>query len=69
MASNKLRAALYEQEITFADIARNVGTSDRLVAQAVSRWEGQTGNPRGKTRQILKEIENATGFSIYQEAV
>ena len=67
MASSKLKRSLYEKEITISDVAREVGMSPRNAGIAIQRWEGKTGNPRGKTRAILKAIEHKLGHPIYTE--
>lgn len=68
MASSKLKMSLYEKEITISDIAREAGVSPRNAGMAIHRWEGKTGNPRGKTREVLKIIEREIGHPIYREA-
>lgn len=68
MASSKLKKSLYEKQITISDIAREAGVPPRNAGQAIRRWEGKTGNPRGKTREILEIVERKIGHPIYQEA-
>ena len=68
MASSGLKKRLYENEVTISDIAREAGVDPRNAGVAIQRWEGKTGNPRGKTREILKSVEREVGAPIYQEA-
>lgn len=68
MASPTLKMKLYDREITISDIAREAGVDPRNAGMAISRWEGKKGNPRGKTREILKIVEREIGSPIYQEA-
>ncbi|WP_299734065.1 winged helix-turn-helix domain-containing protein [uncultured Endozoicomonas sp.] len=62
-----VKASLYEIGITYSDIAEEVGVAPRTVTYAVKKWEGVCGNPKGKTRQVLKAIERHIGRSVYQE--
>lgn len=68
MASLPLKKALYERDITISVIAERADTSPRNACDAIERWEGKTGTPRGKARKVLKAIEAVTGYSIYTEA-
>ena len=63
-----IKEQLYEQGITLSDVARSQGVPPMAAIKAVGRWQGKTGNPRGKTRDILKYIESLIGHPIYQEA-
>ena len=62
-----VKACLYELGITFTDIASEVGVAPRTVTYALAKWEGKAGNPKGKTRKVLKAIEERIGRSIYLE--
>lgn len=68
MASLTLKTALYERDITITEIALRAGTSTRNACNALIRWEGRTGTPRGKVRKVLKAVEAATGKPVYTEA-
>ena len=61
------KACLYDLGITYTDIAIELGVAPRTVTYAVTKWEGKVGNPKGKTRKVLKAIEERIGRSIYQE--
>lgn len=68
MVSPTLKQKLYEAGFTISDIARDHEipvTSDR---KAIERWHGKVGNPRGKTREVLKTVESIIGEPVYQEA-
>ena len=62
-----VKASLYEAGITYSDIADEVGVAPRTVTYAVKKWEGVCGNPKGKTRAVLKAIERRIGRAVYQE--
>lgn len=62
-----VKASLYEAGITYSDIAEEVGVAPRTVTYAVKKWEGGHGNPKGKTRKVLKAIERHIGRSVYEE--
>ncbi len=69
MASFALKKLLYEKDRTISDVAREAGVDPRSAGIAISRWEGKTGNPRGKTRKILSIVEREIGTPIYKEAL
>lgn len=69
MASSKLKMSLYEKGVTISDIAKKAEVSPRSAGTAINRWEGKVGNPRGKTRKVLKIVEQEIGCSIYQESL
>lgn len=62
-----VKACLYDLGITYTDIATEVGVAPRTVTYALTKWEGKEGNPKGKTRKVLKAIEERIGRSIYSE--
>lgn len=68
MASIELKTALYERDITITDIAARAGTTPRNACNALIRWEGKTGTPRGRVRKVLKAVEAAIGKAVYTEA-
>ena len=68
MVAPDIKRMLYENGITISDISRIVGLSPRAASLAIERWHGRTGNPRGKTREVLKEVERHIGQAIYTEA-
>jgi len=68
MASASLKKALYERDTTITEIAERAGTTPRNACNALIRWEGKTGTPRGKVRRVLKTIEDVTGLPVYTEA-
>lgn len=69
MVRPSVKEQLYERGLTISDIARANGVEPRVARAAVARWQGKTGNPRGKTRIILKYIEKVTGNPVYKEAI
>ncbi|GAA4650807.1 hypothetical protein GCM10023116_30900 [Kistimonas scapharcae] len=62
-----IKASLYEMGITYSDVATEVGVAARTVTYAIKKWEGVRGNPKGKTRQVLKAIERHIGRAVYEE--
>ena len=62
-----VKASLYDSGITFSDIASEVGVAPRTVTYAIKKWEGRCGNPKGKTRQVLRAIERHIGRPVYEE--
>lgn len=68
MSMPSVKEQLYERGLTISDIAREAGVTPRAAIKAVERWQGKTGNPRGKTRIVLKHIEQITGKPVYREA-
>ena len=65
--SLSVKASLYEIGITYSDIAQEVGVAPRTVTYAVKKWEGVRGNPKGRTRKVLKAIERHIGRAVYEE--
>ena len=62
-----VKGSLYDLGVTYSDIAEEAGVAPRTVTYAVTKWEGTCGNPKGKTRKVLKIIEKYIGRSVYQE--
>ena len=67
MVSPSLKKMLYDAGVTITDISEEVGISRRGASKALSRWYGKTGNPRGKTREVLQTVESYIGRPVYQE--
>ena len=65
--NESLKGLLYDVGLTFSDIAKEIEAAPRVVSYAVKKWEGATGNPKGKTRAALKAIERAIGRKVYHE--
>ncbi|WGV98835.1 hypothetical protein QF117_10595 [Vibrio sp. YMD68] len=59
---------IYDAELTLKDVADEVDMSATQAYNAINKWFGRTGNPRGKTRKLFKRIEEITGDRIYTEA-
>ena len=68
MVAPDIKRMLYEKDLTISDIARDLSMSPRAASLAIERWYGRTGNPRGKTREVLKMVERHIGQPIYTEA-
>ena len=68
MVAPNIKRMLYEKDLTISDIARTIGISPRAASLAIERWYGRTGNPRGKTREVLKMVEQHIGQPLYVEA-
>ena len=67
MVSPTLKKMLYDAGVTITDISAEVGISRRGASKALSRWYGKTGNPRGKTREVLRAVEGYIGRPVYKE--
>lgn len=67
MVSPTLKKMLYSAGVTITDISVEAGISRRGAAKALARWYGKTGNPRGKTREVLRVTESYIGKPVYQE--
>lgn len=67
MVSPTLKRMLYAAGVTITDLSNEIGISRRGASKALDRWYGKTGNPRGKTREVLKAAEAYIGQPIYQE--
>ncbi|MBO2656194.1 hypothetical protein I6M49_22380 [Shewanella algae] len=68
---NTFRAAIakiYDAGETLRSLANEMEMDPSTVQTALRKWFGKTGNPRGKTRKLLKRIEELTGESVYTEA-
>lgn len=65
MAPNQIRARLVENGSSFRQFALAHGYEPRTVTQAVERWAGQQGLPRGrKTFRILRDLSKVIGQEI-----
>lgn len=59
---------IYDADMSVKDVASDVDMTATQAYNAIKKWFGKTGNPRGKTRKLLKRIEEITGDCIYNEA-
>lgn len=65
MAPNQIRARLVENGSSFRQFAIAHGYEPRTVTQAVERWAGQAGLPRGRlTFSILRDLSREIGEEI-----
>lgn len=65
MAPNQIRARLVENGSSFRQFALAHGYEPRTVTQAVERWAGQEGLPRGRlTFSILRDLSREIGEEI-----
>lgn len=65
MSPNQIRAKLVENGSSFRQFALAHGYEPRTVTQAVERWAGQDGLPRGrKTFRILRDLSQVIGQEI-----
>ncbi len=65
MTLNKIRAELLMKDYTFSLFAQEHGYGVTNVLNAVYRWAGRKGNPRGQTKSILLDLEKFIGKPIY----
>jgi hypothetical protein len=67
LSKRQIRARLVEQGSSLRQFALQNGYNDRSVLQAVDRWAGKRGLPRGRlTFDILKKLSNAVGGDVVE---
>lgn len=67
MKHNQIHARLIERNSNFEQWAKDNGYNPRTVQQAVKRWAGVNGAPRGRlTFRILKELSEFIGQEIIE---
>ncbi len=65
MSPNQIRARLVESGSSFRRFALAHGYEPRTVTQAVDRWAGQEGMPRGRlTFSILRDLSREIGQEV-----
>lgn len=69
-AVRRIHARLIERGSNFHQFALAHGYKPRTVTQAVARWAGQQGEPRGRlTWKILRDLSKAVGYEIIPGAL
>ena len=65
ITQNKIRAALMTKNHSVRSWSQANSYKQETVQSAIHRWVGAIGNPRGKTKQILHDLEHTIGRQIY----